>query len=593
MAKLPNDPNNPTERKKAISKAKSEKNVEIYIQKLKEKFGEEIETLIYHSTRTESQTKEALRRFEFLSSSTGGNKFIITNKKLDEGVHVEDADGEIVFEKVSKTDKESLSTKFLQKLGRCIRAVGPGQKPEDLKIPIVYDYANNFMRNYELLKNADGEMVLDYDQTDTRVANFFELAEIASKGVKMWDVFTVGKEEIRFPDPNKRRETYKRKSSKRMEVLINALKILKESQVEPPVDFKDISESTIINDDFFVKYNFSVVEREKVLKELIKAGVISAKNTEYNLGEELYHIKKVFYGAEKDVALKKTIIKRLAESDEKIKEFAELGILYVPETDRLLPEYESVIDINGFIKPTFRLLNHETDVDTDLPVDRMRFLDRLVGINVSTGTKYYMGKDEYGCYAPGTKGKNGEDIGGYDDYGYDQKGFDREGYHRITGQRYDERQFARVTHADGKIEYLNTFTGQTTDVFGYDIGGIDPKTGFDNGISVDSPYEPSPEVGNVILSPETIVHRWHFFDELTKKFSRLHTRYNRETGRDAYGASTSDKKSKVVRKTFMKDGKSTINNTYYDAEGLDIDEFDRNGFRLVEVEENGKKVKKY
>lgn len=177
------------ERKKQISKIKSKRNVSNYINKIKALFGDGIKALVYHNTNSEKNNLDSLQIFCASNTKKGEPKFIITNKKLDEGVHVEDADGEIMFEVIYPTEDGKPSYRFTQQIGRCIRAIMPGESLDSVNIPVIFDYANNFMRNIERLK-LDGKIMFDYDQSEIGISEFFELAEIVKQGVNKCETVT-------------------------------------------------------------------------------------------------------------------------------------------------------------------------------------------------------------------------------------------------------------------------------------------------------------------------------------------------------------------------------------------------------------------
>lgn len=57
---------------------------------------------------------QTLKKFEDASNTTGGIKILLSNKKLDEGVHVDGIDGAIMLRSVDS------GTTYLQEAGRCI-----------------------------------------------------------------------------------------------------------------------------------------------------------------------------------------------------------------------------------------------------------------------------------------------------------------------------------------------------------------------------------------------------------------------------------------------------------------------------------------
>lgn len=570
--------------KEELAKIRSKRNVKNYIKKLKQLFGEKISTHVYHSVNNEEDNNKSLQMFQKFKSYVDGLKFIVTNKKLCEGVHIEDCDGIIMLEQIMPNAKGGLAIKFLQQFGRIIRAIKPNENPNKIKVPVVYDYANNFMRNYENLK-LDGEILLDYDQSETGVSDFFDLYRIFDNSPKFYGTreedgeriyefeFSRSKPIMKYPNFDTRRKVFKRTTKQRFDILIKTLEILEKCQVEPKIDLNRLPKDIVINNDFFDRYNIPKDEASRIRGLLLDAGTLTRSFKEYNLGEELNHLKRVFYGVSTDKKMKNILI----ESDISPEILANLGILYLSSEERLMPEFSQVVDMNGFIKPNRKMLNCENSSD-------ISFLEKFVGLNIYTGTRYYLGKDEFGCYKPGTKDEYGNDLSGYDIYGYDKYGFNKDGIHRITGQKYNENYFTRMVDEEGKISFVNAITGKTTDVFGYNIDGINPETGFDNGIGK--------EQNNSYYTK----HYWHKFNADTGKFSRIYADLNldREPPVDEYGASSANKRTDIIRPPFCKDRKSVNGGGYYDKyTGLNIDEFDIEGFREVTIEVDGIEVTKH
>ena len=283
-----------------------------------------------------------------------------------------------------------------------------------------------------------------------------------------------------------------------------------------------------------------------------------------------------------------------------LSELAELGVIYLNKEERMNPDFAGVIDINGFIKPNLALLN-STKIDEGLSdevkrknaVDRIEFLNKFVGINVNTGTKYYFHRDEYGCFEPGTKDKDGRDIGGFDLYGYDKYGFDRNGIHRITGKSYDDRYFMKMHDEKGNVVWRNIFTydpripgSGTRDIFGYDHDGIDER-GFDRGELIQNEDY---TIGGFNQSSSIRVHM-HHHRMPDGSYSRYSTEYNLQTGENYYGYPRGTVVSTIVKRRntidgderFYFDGKSEFSGgkNNFGGDGLDIDGFDSRDFKQV------------
>ena len=379
----------------------------------------------------------------------------------------------------------------------------------------------------------------------------------------------------------------KKTAKQNFEDVISVLKILQVDNQESKIFSKD----TVINKEFLYNYFYSKYmdkkeeknessediiknaekKAEEMMLELINNNIIIPGTNGFELGKEVEHIKEVFFGVKKDAA-----IKRVLSSDETdLKQLFKLCVFKLSAEEIKSGKYEDVVDEKGFIKPSLKILNN----DNDNP--NIDLLNKIIGLNVNTGTRYYNGKDEYGCFEPGTVDENGNDISGYDVGGYDRYGFNKEGIHKATGQKYNEKYFIKTTDENGNTTFKNIYTDSDLDVFGYNIDGINPKTGFDNGL----------QQFNGNNAPQ---HFWHKYDEQTGNFSRLYTEYNLETKKDYYGATKKMKANdSLLSYDFFKNRRHKDTGEYYDYEGLNIDEFDKDGFRAVEVSENGRKVIKY
>ena len=300
----------------------------------------------------------------------------------------------------------------------------------------------------------------------------------------------------------------KKTAKQNFEDVISVLKILQVDNQEAKI----FSNDTIFNKEFLYNYFYSkymdekkeknestediikIAEKkaEETMLELINNNIIIPGTNGFELGKEVEHIKEVFFGVKKDAAIKSV----LSSDETDLKQLFKLGVFKLSEEEIKSGKYEDVVDEKGFIKPSLKILNN----DNDNP--NIDLLNKIIGLNVNTGTRYYNGKDEYGCFEPGTVDENGNDISGYDVGGYDRYGFNKEGIHKATGQKYNEKYFIKTTDENGNTTFKNIYTDSDLDVFGYNIDGINPKTGFDNGL----------QQFNGKNAPQ---HFWHKYDERT------------------------------------------------------------------------------
>ena len=569
------------------SKARALANIKMHFERLKDILSQDVQNFEYHTVHSDAVCTKALQEFEKASSIEGGIKTIMTCQKLNEGVHVEDVDGEFLFSEIraaeakSKNGKVEISPKInlLQQIGRCIRSkVAEGQKE-----PAVYDYANNILRHYDTFVSNDGP-VFELNPEQIKAREFFNLYELSKmitqksptlKGFYGTTINGVSKKVFEFSDgtkikfpPDENLIKVKQESGKdRFDKVVKVMELLSTVKSTKPIDLKALPRDVVIDDAFFVKYGVSKEEQTRIKTELIKANIFTVGNSSYELGKNLTDIKEVFFGVKSDIGIRNVFKPRDGSKPKyDLPKLAELGIIYLNKDERLLPQFVDVVDINGFIKPSLDILGHAETAE------KIDFLDQFIGININTGTRYYLGRDEYGC-----------DEQGYDKLGFDRFGFDKNSVHRLTGKQFDERFFTPVVHEDGSKEWINIFTKTGRDIFGFDHDGID-KNGFE--------MVKQESKDGLIPTDRPVTYMHHRTNPETGKYSRFRTEYNLETGKNYYGfykgAKMTEKFYAIridgTRSIFAPDGKTEnclSGSSYYDYDGLDIDGFDSKGFKLV------------
>lgn len=421
----------------------------------------------YHSKFDNSQNRKTLEEFNKYGREDGKNIYaaLVTYKMLDEGVHADGVNSEFMFKQTgserNNSEKNGPSINLLQKLGRCITSLDP-EHPEKTKIPKVYDFGANFVRNYtRFLEMSDGKQTFyELPKEMNEFLNLYQMFEkrnqIAKGGIS-FNKDETGKTSrmnllVKYNDGTeksidslqevkKAKRTGVKKTSKtytsntkntkgRFERFRDITEVLNKNGIQ-------INTDTVLNKDFFDNIS---INAEEILKEIYeKTGRHFNFSKEYEIGKELEHFRDVFWKRPKNSS---KILKELNEQDFKV--LFDLGILDIKVEE--LPE--DVVDKDGFIMAN----------------SQYKFPESFIGKNIYTGTEFSKdGKDEYGCYADG-----------YDDNGYDRYGFDRAGLHRITREIFDQRGF----YKDENGEWKNKFTDTDYDKLGYNHDGIN-RRGFD------------------------------------------------------------------------------------------------------------------
>lgn len=423
----------------------------------------------YHSKFDNSQNRKTLEEFNKYGREDGKNIYaaLVTYKMLDEGVHADGVNSEFMFKQTgserNNSEKNGPSINLLQKLGRCITSLDP-EHPEKTKIPKVYDFGANFVRNYtRFLEMSDGKQTFyELPKEMNEFLNLYQMFEkrnqIAKGGIS-FNKDETGKTScmnllVKYNDGTeksidslqevkkaKRTITGDKKTSKtytsntkntkgRFERFRDITEVLNKNGIQ-------INTDTVLNKEFFDNIS---INAEEILKEIYeKTGRHFNFSKEYEIGKELEHFRDVFWKRPKNSS---KILKELNEQDFKV--LFDLGILDIKVEE--LPE--GVVDKDGFVMAN----------------SQYKFPESFIGKNIYTGTEFSKdGKDEYGCYADG-----------YDDNGYDRYGFDRAGLHRTTRETFDQRGF----YKDENGEWKNKFTSTDYDKLGYNHDGIN-RRGFD------------------------------------------------------------------------------------------------------------------
>lgn len=550
----------------------------------------------YHSSAyTAKENQDTLQEFVGFETDSGPAKVIITCQKLNEGVHVDSTEGLFMFEEITsenrKTIKDDPKIRFLQQIGRCITSIDE-EHPERTVVPKIFDFGHNFMRQSELLLTDAGEQ---YFTVPKQERDFYKLYKIFKEkpvrvgyrspdGMSFDEARKKGKEILVFnykdkhtidfpgkeePEPVKR-EISKATTRKNMQTPEGELKILDVSRLEIKkrysnlteildvlsqngINTSSLDETATLSTEFLQANGLKGAELSKALNELFEANrnvVRDMDKTPYPIGQEMKLFRNAFFGISSGKAIPKDIFGK--ESID-IPRLVRMGILHIDLTN-IPEELKDRIDSRGFIIPNEKMA------------------EEFFGINIQTGTRYFEGRDEFGC-----------DETGYDIYGYDKYGFNKDGIHKITGTKYDERFFFKSVEKDPKTGeeitvWKNIQTNTSVDRLGYNHDGINPDTGFDrgrieNGVRVHYWHKPNPD--------GTFSRRGSKRDENKINFYGFDGKSR--IGMPSMGPVRGSIGAKVDFYNFDNTRRSHQTGEYRDLNGRDIERFDERGFNEVGI----------
>ena len=111
-------------------------------QKIREMLKEVDENAeIYRLSSDDKKTENHRAITDFENSSSDHLKIMLAINKLNEGVHVDGINGEIMYRKIN----DGSTILYLQQLGRVIYSLDPNKPVPEGEIPIVYDIYNNYL----------------------------------------------------------------------------------------------------------------------------------------------------------------------------------------------------------------------------------------------------------------------------------------------------------------------------------------------------------------------------------------------------------------------------------------------------------------
>ena len=449
------------------------------------------------SEKNKKDNFEAISNFE--DSTSEHIKLLFAIDKLNEGVHVEGINGEIMLRKIG----EGSRILYLQQLGRVIYALDPDNPVPEDEIPIVFDVYNNYLVQ-DMNKEVNKKNTTSDLQRLQTIVNWInkhgyipdinsESLDEARKAINMkkiqlkYSKHVDGIEKGNFSQ----KEINEIKKILELANSINLFEMEIPERIIPPGE-RDLSEVQLFkvtgsqkkfldlyksarkmtntrkqNPNKRLKTTLSVLETLSEYGVTINNGSILANSTVNDILNNLpVHIRDVILseidvpldyeiGNEYNYAKKAFLDKNRIFLDYDVKDLRKCGILK-PVLKEYLEENEKPLKVveNGFI------INGPSE---------------LIDLNIYTGTRY----DENGY------DKLGYDIEGYGIDGYNKSGWNKEGKNKVTGGSYDLYGFDRDGYnkegwSERKInrETRELYDKEGYDIEGYDIEGYD-KEGYD------------------------------------------------------------------------------------------------------------------
>ena len=449
------------------------------------------------SEKNKKDNFEAISNFE--DSTSEHIKLLFAIDKLNEGVHVEGINGEIMLRKIG----EGSRILYLQQLGRVIYALDPDNPVPEDEIPIVFDVYNNYLVQ-DMNKEVNKKNTTSDLQRLQTIVNWInkhgyipdinsESLDEARKAINMkkiqlkYSKHVDGIEKGNFSQ----KEINEIKKILELANSINLFEMEIPERIIPPGE-RDLSEVQLFkvtgsqkkfldlyksarkmtntrkqNPNKRLKTTLSVLETLSEYGVTINNGSILANSTVNDILNNLpVHIRDVILseidvpldyeiGNEYNYAKKAFLDKNRIFLDYDVKDLRKCGILK-PVLKEYLEENEKPLKVveNGFI------INGPSE---------------LIDLNIYTGTRY----DENGY------DKLGYDIEGYGIDGYNKSGWNKEGKNKVTGGPYDLYGFDRDGYnkegwSERKInrETRELYDKEGYDIEGYDIEGYD-KEGYD------------------------------------------------------------------------------------------------------------------
>lgn len=456
------------------------------------------DVMITHSNKDviyQDEDTKNLKRFS-LSNVQNGSKVMVAMDKFNEGLHISRVKSLFMFRQFidkapsdKEDEKEEPAIIFLQQVGRCITSITPGEEVKEP--PVIFDFACNFMRYNEKLKNI------------------FEISENQSEFIK---IYKHCKEFGKLRNSGRKKDDTRKENI--LERIIGVMRVLNENNI-------DISNITKVTNWEEIESIIPDYKKEEVLDEIF---MVIGKNikSNYPIGARIVSSREAFWHIEKenpksgevkkayntstDEFFSKISFKDLYESgfftdiqnktNEKVNEdgfiigecanFQGLNVRTGTEYTKLDKDNRKLpTDISGFSR------NKKINSETLLRYDRhfFRYIEsKKTWINLWTGKdEDVLGFNHEGIRVNPEKGRVGFDrqrryhkklengsyskqSSLYDEEGYDAYGFDSFNNQK-NGRKFDENGFYRIRGRKGFV-YLNENQKYEYDIDGFNEQGF-------------------------------------------------------------------------------------------------------------------------
>lgn len=446
-------------------------------QKIRELLSEVDENAeIYRLSSDDKKTENHRAITDFENSSSEHLKVMLAINKLNEGVHVDGINGEIMYRKIN----DGSTILYLQQLGRVIYSLDPNKPVLEDEIPIVYDIYNNYLvqdlnrtinqttpksdlqRLQEIIDWMDKH---DYENLDINSKDINEarkavaLKKIQNKYKKYRDGIDnprLSKSDIyeieqilalansidlfnkdlgeRIVPPGEKElnevQLFKITATQKnfLELYKKANKVRGNSerhQNRPTAKLNDIMDilSTLSSNDIFIsnnliKYNDKLSDViSKCPKEFrtILQEELYMYEEDYPIGREYNFAKNAFLDSHTWDYFEKADIRKLYSCGI----FEEIDNKFLEENQLQIRWYRQAL-IGDFIRDGRK---------------------NLIGLNVKTGTMFDEEGYDYAGYDANGYNRSGYNKLGIDKEGYDKNGWNSQGFNKETLTQYDIEGF--------------------------------------------------------------------------------------------------------------------------------------------------------
>lgn len=466
------------------------------IREILSKIDNEPEISRLSSADSKAENYRAITDFE--NSSSEHLKIMLAINKLNEGVHVDGINGEIMYRKIN----DGSTILYLQQLGRVIYSLDPKKEIKDKDIPIVYDIYNNYLvQNMNRTVNQTTpksdlqklqEVIEWIDKHGYEPDINSENTKEARKAIALKKIQTKYKKYIDgINNPRlSKSDIYEIEQIMELAHSIDLFNMEIGDRIIPPGE-RDLSEFQLFNvtatqKNFLELYKNAnrIIGNEKNHKERPSARLNDVMNILETLNSNDVFIDNelIKYGDTlKDVIercpeeIRQILMEELFNYDEEYPIGQEYNFAKAAFLDNRIWNYFEKADVRNLYS-----CGIFEEIDSDfIEENRMKkILGRIAlkddfvvdgrtnlrGLNVKTGTKYNEeGYDKYGRDDEGYR-RDGYNEDGIDREGFHEDGWNSEGINKETRTKYNKKGYDK----DGYNE-------KGYDEKGYDRNGYDEE----------------------------------------------------------------------------------------------------------------------